>query len=69
MRLGNREIPTASVRKSKIPELKQRKLIHFAVDIECVRMNTRLADDETYFMPFDKGCEGWCRESAPSSEP
>ena len=53
MRLGNREIPTASVRKSKIPEFKRRTLVHFT---ECV--TTRLADDVTYFQPFDKGCEG-----------
>lgn len=58
MRLGNCETPTASVRKSKIPELKQRKLIHFAVDTECVRMTTRLAGDATHFLPFNKGCDG-----------
>ena len=55
MRLGNREIPTASVCKSKIPKFKRRTLIHFT---ERVRMTTRLAGDVTYFQPFDKGCEG-----------
>ena len=46
MRLGNREIPTASVCKSKIPKFKRRTLIHFT---ERVRMTTRLAGDVTYF--------------------
>ena len=50
MRLGNCEIPTAPVRKSKIPEFKRRTLVHFAVDTECVRMTTRLAGDATRFM-------------------
>ena len=55
MRLGNREIPTASVRKSKIPEFKRRTLVH---STECMRMTTRLAGDVTYFQPFDQECEG-----------
>ena len=51
MRLGNREIPTASVRKSKIPEFKRCILVHFAVDTECMHMTTRLAGDTTHFLP------------------
>ena len=57
MRLGNCEIPTAPVRKSKIPEFKRRTLVHFAVDTECVRMTTRLAGDATRFLLFDKRCD------------
>ena len=55
MRFGNREIPTASIRKSKIPKFKRRTLVYFT---ECVRMTTRLAGDVTHFQPFDKGCKG-----------
>ena len=37
---------------------KRRTLVHFAVDTESVRMTTRLAGLATYFLPFDKGCNG-----------
>ena len=37
---------------------KRRALVHFAADTESVRMTTRLAGRATYFLPFDKGCDG-----------
>ena len=39
-------------------EFKNRALVHFAADTECVRMTTRLAGEATHFLPFDKGCDG-----------
>jgi len=39
-------------------EFKKRTLVHFAVDTEEVFMTTRLAGTTTYFLPFNKGCEG-----------
>ena len=37
---------------------KRRTLVHFAVDTESVLMTTRLAGAATYFLPFNKGCDG-----------
>jgi type I restriction enzyme R subunit len=37
---------------------KEGALVHFAVDTERVAMATRLAGDDTYFLPFDRGHEG-----------
>ena len=34
---------------------KQRCLVHFAVDTDQVWMTTKLAGDDTYFLPFNKG--------------
>jgi type I restriction enzyme R subunit len=39
-------------------EFKRRTLVHFAVDTEAVFMTTRLAGTATYFLPFNKGCDG-----------
>ncbi len=44
--------------REPIFEFKRRTLVHFGVDTECVRMATRLAENATRFLPFDKGCEG-----------
>ena len=44
--------------REPIFEFKNRVLVHFAADTECVRMTTRLAGDATHFLPLDKGFEG-----------
>ena len=44
--------------REPIFEFKQRTLVHFAADTECVRMTTRLAGDATHFLPLDKGQDG-----------
>lgn len=36
----------------------ERCLVHFAVDTEAVYMTTKLEDDKTWFLPFNKGFEG-----------
>ena len=36
----------------------KRTLVHFAVDTEEAHMATRLAGTSTYFLPFNRGCEG-----------
>jgi type I restriction enzyme, R subunit len=36
----------------------ERCLVHFAVDTEQVYMTTRLEDDKTWFLPFNKGYNG-----------
>lgn len=36
-------------------QFKKRTLVHFAVDTEEAYMTTKLAGDETYFLPFNKG--------------
>lgn len=36
----------------------ERCLVHFAVDTEHVYMTTKLEDDKTWFLPFNKGCNG-----------
>ena len=37
---------------------KKRALVHFAVDQDLVFMTTRLAGDQTMFLPFNQGCDG-----------
>ena len=37
---------------------KKRALVHFAVDQDLVFMTTRLAGDQTVFLPFNLGCAG-----------
>lgn len=44
--------------REPIFEFKRRTLVHFAVDTEVVLMTTRLAREATYFLPFNKGCDG-----------
>lgn len=44
--------------REPIFEFKRRTLVHFAVDTESVFMTTRLAGPSTYFLPFNKGCDG-----------
>jgi type I restriction enzyme R subunit len=44
--------------REAIFEFKRRTLVHFAVDTEAAFMTTRLAGTATYFLPFNKGCEG-----------
>ncbi len=39
-------------------EFKRRTLVHFAVDTDEVYMTTRLSGGKTYFLPFNKGCNG-----------
>jgi type I restriction enzyme R subunit len=39
-------------------DFKRRTLVHFAVDTESVFMTTRLAGTATYFLPFNRGCDG-----------
>lgn len=36
-------------------QFKKRALVHFAVDTEEVYMTTKLAEDSTYFLPFNRG--------------
>jgi type I restriction enzyme R subunit len=44
--------------REPIFEFKRRLLVHFAADTESVFMTTRLAGSATYFLPFNKGCDG-----------
>lgn len=44
--------------REPIFEFTRRTLVHFAVDTESVFMTTRLAGKATYFLPFNKGCDG-----------
>ena len=44
--------------KDLIFQFKKRSLVHFAVDTDEVYMTTRLYGDRTYFLPFNKGCNG-----------
>ncbi|MBK7199035.1 type I restriction endonuclease [Candidatus Amarolinea dominans] len=44
--------------RETIFEFKRRTLVHFAVDTEAVFMTTRLAGPATYFLPFNRGCDG-----------
>ncbi len=44
--------------RETIFEFKRRALVYFAVDTESVLMTTRLAGNASYFLPFDKGCDG-----------
>ncbi|MFZ1237884.1 MAG: DEAD/DEAH box helicase family protein [Anaerolineae bacterium] len=44
--------------REPIFEFKRRTLVHFAVDTEAVFMTTRLAGPATYFLPFNRGCDG-----------
>lgn len=37
----------------------ERCLVHFAVDTELVYMTTKLEDDKTWFLPFNKGNNEW----------
>lgn len=39
-------------------QFKRRCLVHFAVDSDEVFMATRLMGKKTFFLPFNKGCEG-----------
>jgi type I restriction enzyme R subunit len=39
-------------------QFKKRTLVHFAVDTDEVYMTTRLAGNNTYFLPFNKGSNG-----------
>lgn len=47
--------PTA---KTPLIQFKKRALVHFAVDTDEAFMTTRLAGDHTFFLPFNKGCNG-----------
>ena len=38
-------------------KFKERALVHFAVDPDQIFMTTKLAGKETFFLPFNKGCE------------
>lgn len=44
--------------REKIFDYKKRTLVHFAVDTDLVFMATKLAKKSTYFLPFNKGCNG-----------
>lgn len=37
---------------------KKRAIVFFAVDTQEVYMTTRLAENKTFFLPFNKGCDG-----------
>lgn len=40
----------------KLYKFKTRTLVHFAVDTQEVYMTTRLAGEDTFFLPFNRGC-------------
>lgn len=42
----------------KLFKFKQRAIVSFAMDTEQAYMTTRLQDDDTYFLPFNKGKKG-----------
>lgn len=44
--------------KEKLFEFKKRALVHFAVDQDLVFMTTRLSGKQTFFLPFNLGCDG-----------
>jgi type I restriction enzyme R subunit len=44
--------------KTPLLQYKKRALVHFAVDTDDVYMTTRLAGDETFFLPFNRGNQG-----------
>lgn len=39
-------------------EFKRRTLVHFAVDQDLIFMTTRLSGAKTFFLPFNRGCNG-----------
>lgn len=39
-------------------QFKKRAIVFFAVDTQEVYMATRLSEDKTFFLPFNKGCNG-----------
>lgn len=41
-------------------QFKKRVIVFFAVDTREVYMATRLSGDKTFFLPFNKGCDGGC---------
>jgi type I restriction enzyme, R subunit len=43
--------------RERLLEFKKRTLVHFALDTENVQMTTRLAEESTHFLPFNKGFE------------
>ena len=43
--------------KEKLFEFKKRALVHFAVDQDLVFMTTRLSGKQTFFLPFNLGCD------------
>jgi type I restriction enzyme, R subunit len=43
--------------RERFLEFKKRTLVHFALDTENVQMTTRLAEESTHFLPFNKGFE------------
>ncbi|MET0119259.1 MAG: DEAD/DEAH box helicase family protein [Sedimenticola sp.] len=44
--------------KTPLIQFKKRALVHFAVDTDEVYMATRLAENKTFFLPFNKGRNG-----------
>ncbi|OOF67493.1 restriction endonuclease subunit R [Rodentibacter pneumotropicus] len=44
--------------EGKLFAFKKRTLVHFAVDTEEVYMTTKLAGEQTYFLPFNRGNQG-----------
>ncbi len=44
--------------RDKLFEFKKRALVHFAVDQDLVFMTTRLSGKQTFFLPFNLGCDG-----------
>ena len=39
-------------------KFRKRTLVHFAVDTDEVYMTTKLSGKDTYFLPFNRGCDG-----------
>jgi len=39
-------------------QFKKRAIVFFAVDTEEIYMTTKIAGEKTFFLPFNKGCEG-----------
>jgi len=44
--------------RTKLIQYKKRALVHFAVDADEAFMATRLAGKDTFFLPFNTGCDG-----------
>ena len=44
--------------KHRLFHFKKRTLVHFAVDSDLVAMTTKLAGEDTVFLPFNRGCNG-----------
>jgi len=44
--------------KTPLIQFKKRALVHFAVDTDEAFMTTKLAGEHTFFLPFNKGCNG-----------